>query len=32
LKPLAATWPEWMHPEMKMNAAQLLAELNKKED
>ena len=32
LKPLAATWPEWIHPEMKMNAAQLLAELNKKED
>jgi deoxyguanosine kinase len=32
LKPLAATWPEWIHPEMKMNALQLLAELNKKED
>ena len=32
LKPLATTWPEWIHPEMKMNAAQLLAELNKKED
>ena len=32
LKPLAATWPEWIHPEMKMNASQLLAELNKKED
>jgi 2-amino-4-hydroxy-6-hydroxymethyldihydropteridine diphosphokinase len=32
LKPLAATWPEWIHPQMKMNAAQLLAELNKKED
>lgn len=32
LKPLAATWPDWIHPEMKMNASQLLAELNKKED
>ena len=32
LKPLAATCPEWIHPEMKMNALQLLAELNKKED
>lgn len=32
LKPLAETWPDWIHPELKMNAAQLLAELNKKED
>jgi len=32
LKPLAATWPEWIHPALKMNASQLLAELNKKED
>jgi len=28
----SATWPDWIHPEMKMNASQLLAELNKKED
>ena len=32
LKPLAATWPEWIHPVLKMNATQLLSELNKKED
>ena len=32
LKPLAATWPEWNHPVLKMNAVQMLAELNKKED
>lgn len=32
LKPLSATWPDWAHPVLKMNAAQMLAELNKKED
>lgn len=32
LKPLAEAWPEWIHPELKMNATQMLAELNKKED
>jgi len=32
LKPLSATWPDWAHPVLKMKAAQMLAELNKKED
>jgi 2-amino-4-hydroxy-6-hydroxymethyldihydropteridine diphosphokinase len=29
LVPLAATWPEWMHPVLKKTSVQLLADLRK---